>query len=493
LGSTANKTLHVESGINAADWDQLTFTPNGVVSFLGDILIAGATNPKHLVVGSEGALAEVLTDLAATPTSAGDMTNVSSLWGNIISLINDTTAGLPVNLMYYGTNIGSLASDQAITVAPTTTLTNIPGGGTSLGAESLLNEPLRAHWVWPLANRTTSYLNDDAALNPNPVQIVSTDMRGRDPWFAQVPVARVYFPTMWNRQITFTDGAQSYVYMGDGRSRRLASPVDGEVDSEVKQQVVQYGTHGSQLLSYVAKIDNNGGSSAITLALKRYIPDFDSWVQCSDNEATGGTFAYGGNPYLLGINTIAYSPTMGVSKTTGNLHAITNGGQHWYQFLEPPGQDSFTHFRRTGSVSVGGQAYNSTGVWRSPDWLLPFGGAPCVASEIIFEGDLEAGGTSSTAKVDIGTQTQRALAFNSNATGSSTRTFVQGTKRFGHHAYLPDNMEAFDLFGVQVTLTRGSTTQKTPNGVPITIRGIANLDGVIRRPREVLGEMWNRT
>ena len=465
-GSTTNECLMKEDAVDDPTVSFVTYNAGSIISGLYEVMVA---NVRYLGIFKEGGVIDYQTTFGTSVGTFNAATNPG--WGAIISLVNNVTPGTPSNLLYYGTTIGFLSGDAAGGTAPTAVLSNVPGGGYALSAERLGAEPLRAHWVWPFTNSTTS-----VATSITAVQHVSTNMEGGDPWYTRFPFANTYFPTIWNNSVVATDGYQVKAYLGNGRFRPMSTPIDGEIDSTYSQRVVGLGNRNGMLVAMVAKFKVTGGDLQY-LQLRRYHQSLNTWTPLTGQFVTSATVSGADTPpFAFPPLSWRQSANLVISPLTGYFHLgerVVNNWVNDYVFLELPGTDAFVINRRTGVASVGGVPYEASGVWTSRVLNMPYPitGQPLRVETVESGGDADAGGTTT------------ANAYMTFAIGNGDGNFVSfcraeagvtgGINWFrGDNPAGPNGAYDQDKLQLQVTAVRHTgTTFKTPNCFPFKVRG----------------------
>lgn len=467
IDDNANLSLFGETSSTNPVLSARTYSPGAVITCLSPIIIGGAGTAEQLVVGRAATAAEVLSDLASTPTSTGSMhASTSTMWGNVLSPINAATPGTPTNVFMAGSpaSIWTLPSTSAIGAAPTATLTNIPAGGAMLGIEQLQkNFPLRIFAILPIQATSSSMF---AAGTDYPGKVISINLEGTDP--QDVPLKmRVKAACIWNQTIVATDGVRVVSY--DGETLRDLHVLKGRAhNSNYRWGCTSFVVHGNDLYAFITRSDftvASGEVGAGVLTLERYAPEFDAWIPVSgaitlSNAATGNTSRSA--PYGRPDTYMLEAPHHAVSPQSAFVHIFMRSSGKTVSdrfFLSPEGVNPYDHYNMTGSTQYIAQAWATTGTYDSPYLSLPtLEGRIKKADQVVFLGQIDEGNVK--------------ITLNPNE-GGTALTFA-GTDETRAQPVESSDAE-FDLLQVRIQLNQGSSTFKTPNGLPIVIRGRAYL------------------
>ncbi len=449
-GSTANFALYTEvSGVPAA----VTYSPASNIQGLYKGVIGGATSALRLFVCMQTTAIDVH---SAAGTSLGSMNAVTvGASGLMQTPINATTPGTPQLLIYSNNSIYTLPVSSAIGAAPTQVLTGLPNGGAAIGIEQVpKNWPLRAYW-------TTSWLPPGGGPSTGRSQVWSTNLEGTDRQLVPLPLTNVAFAGLWRRNIVATDRVRIVTWDGD-ESRDLHIQNNRLANSDIKLQIDGLAISDNNLYALVTYWDiaANGAMGNTVQAIEQYLPEFDSWIQVSANWVPASiTTVSDGDPYNVGAQVSSYSPTLPVSTRSGRL-IFNQVATAWIsQFLAPAGVNPYYLYRLTASSTSGAQQWETTGTWYSPYYTLPtLEGRDKKVDQIIFGGAVAEG----SVKVTI----------NPNEGGQPV-TFAGTNVTRSQPA--PTGQAMFDLLQISIQLNQGASTYKTPNGLPITIRGRAYL------------------
>ncbi len=441
------------------------YSPGAPVVSLAPIIIGGASNAERLAIGREGAVTDVHTTVG---TSDGTMNAAtSSMWALQTVPINATTPGTGTLLIYAGAgsaSIYTLAQTAAIGAAPTAVLQNLPSGGSGLGVEQLQkNWPLRVWWLIPQAGGNTASFAGQGMLAS---KVMSTNLEGTDPQPISTSLSRVYQAALWDQKMVQTDSARVVAYDGE-READLHFLRNRAGNSDYRWTCSGLIVNGRDLLAFVQRDDLTlaGGVTTpgnTTLRIEQYFPDFDSWVPVTGDYTIPKIAAVGssnqapfGSPLITKGNAAFYV----LSRQTSHLHTYMLDNSFSRVFLPPGGVNPYYHYNLTGTTQYISQKWATTGTWDSPYFSLPtLEGREKKVNQIVFGGQIAEG----TVKVTI----------NPNQGGSSV-TFA-GTDTVNSQPV--DSSDAtFDLLQIRIQLNQGSSTFKTPQGLPIIIRGRARL------------------
>ena len=455
-----------------------TYTPNGgSITCLAGIVIGGNTNAERLIVGNSSGVGEIFSDLAATPTSSGDMhANTNPLWGVIPTGLPDPSGTAAfVNLLYANGNIYRILTTAAIGDAPTSTNTPAPNGGWAIGV-SAASGPKRAYWVWP-SETTAGGILPGAAPSGH---IWSTNLEGSDPQKLEIPLkAGVMQACLFQDGILYADLDEIYWYR-NGKSINLGWNRErpATLTTALGRQFLVHnlGVYKGKLRVLLSS-RTVGGSEGYNFQYEEFDEATGTWSAGSEllNDTIGSVYPVSASGYL------PYSHD-GETMYFAYLN-VTPTFTFYRQRLQVPSQNLFfdpsdpTH-KASGSIE--------TGLWSLPGLV----GVPSVAEEVIFGGFLYANfsGTAfsddSSVAIAIGTQGRDAPS----TTGALSETFRARDRVETRRRRWPDNTDAFTYLQITETLTRDTNAVVTsPNGVPFRVRGIAFPDGNVRSPREVRG------
>lgn len=483
IGGTADNALY--SAI-LGSYTAHVYTPGSAITCLHPIVIGGATSAVRLLVGRAGASPQVLADLGATPTVSGTMhANLNPTWGLITSYLNATNPSTGTHLFYANGSIYTLAVTAAITDAPTVagTASVYPNGGFAIGIIRW-NGVDRAFWWMPQANATSPFTMNPVARNANGTKgrIIHTNLEGTDPQELKLPFLKdVVVAFAWRDGLFVSDEYSGY-YVSSSETRNLHFARNWPNSGGTRPIDTIYGgwPMGNDLM-VLYKIWDTSQSATASLGTEFYNWQRNTWSRCTHTNLSGVTAPSGVGAMPLDTNRRAlyYFATTGAASVQSRWQKV------------PDGDHKVFDMRAVGSQNVL-HDFESSGSWTSPNYTLPgnLGDYPSVITEIdMTQCDITTGGSGTIVKCEIACQSgNTSLAFSNTiqAQFADTDPIAERIRRF------PRSRDAFNQFQVKVSITQGSTTNKTPNASPITIRGLTFIDGIVREPSQVIGEGWYR-
>ncbi len=195
-GTTANHALYKETSAGDPTPVAITYPPTGSICSLTRILISAG---ERLLIGHVGAAAKIIsTNIGTIETTMH--TDTASLWGALLSPVNadGSKPGVPMLLLYSGTQIGYLSADATMTVAPTKTHT-VPAGGIAIGIIKPAGRGQQAFWGIPRVSNASG-----ALVNPGSyMDIYATPVDGGSDY---LPVTLRSMPFGIKGAIPFRDG-----------------------------------------------------------------------------------------------------------------------------------------------------------------------------------------------------------------------------------------------------------------------------------------------
>lgn len=479
-GDTADKCLFsITSTVTAQ-----AYTPSSNIVSLTTVKIA--TNTERVIVGRAGAAAQVLTGFNGTPTTSGTMhANTTGLWGCIRSPLNSTTPGAETLLLYCNDGLYSLSSTAAISDAPTSVLTNWPGGGYALGIATLSTEGVaRAYWVHPLNDSSVSML-DGSGL---PGRIVSTNLEGTDPKYVDMGLPFVKHAMLWRGGIVATDGKQIHWNNGDiidlGWNReRLWGTAGNGFGFNTVLAVIE-----DRLLACTGAITSDVNDLCEFSVWEEYIPENNTWQ----------FFSYANNNP---------TPTPGVAAFTGRTpvyqphNTIADAGYFWWYHQVGGGLSAATY--QWENVPLLPSGVNPQ--WQQSEFAYisykfdDFGevytpvyhhfGYPIVVSDIQYGGEML--GEDSLVTIEIAQRSATGLAFdNVDDSGPFNATFAEDTS-WTKRWWINPNPQAFfdsqlDRLRFRIAIAQGTSgthvTKTSPNALPFRVGFYVYLDGKYTPP-----------
>ena len=485
-GSSANLSLFKETSSEDPTPVVVTYTPGAQITSLQTVPTGGTS--LRMVVGRLATTTDVH---SSAGTSVGTMhTDFNSLWGMCVSPLNASAPGVPMLVGYANTGIYVLSSASAIGTQPAKTLT-APGGGAILGLETLLKSPWgnRIYMLWPTPENTAaSGFSDGSGVAYSRFIAVSINDEALDPQPIKWSLSQIKGGRLWQRKLVCHDFVRVVAYDGEQEEDlRIFNNI--AANSDIKYAVIGLGGDDATLLARVFAYDQ--ASTTDFLQWWQYMPQTKSWSPCSTKSTTFGQTTVSDS----GV----YTPTASVGPTGANFpwsaqtgavyHKVhkTSDGQFDWMILTPPGVNPYNLYRKTGSSDRFSKAFETSGAHTFPAWTLPTDGYPSALDEIDMRlADIDGGGTDATVSIDVATQSSATpgLSFSNNITrqfrsseaiAGRTRTDMRGLREF------------FQKLQVKATLGQSSgETNKTPNALPIILRGHTCLDGVMRTYDEVM-------
>ena len=448
IGSSANAALFVETSATDPTPSAITYTPTGSICSLSAVKSGSATVARMLAVGRTGSnAAQLISDVTGTVNTTMH-TDTCRCWGIIQTCINNNQL-----LIYSNGAIRYLDSTVAATTQPTLGLSDVPDGGYALGMAKLSGAPIRPYWWWPYEDNDNGNLLSSAE---KPGRVVSTNQEGTD--YQEIPLGLKYIFSSCvvnNSAIAASDKERVVIYDGRAAPRDVPWIIDREADSDRVYECRGLFANGPELWIRVNHKAASGATSGTNTNIfwEVYNIETNAIHRVSGTYTAGSTGSYGNLP----------GGSMPFSQTTGFAQTYEDGS--WRRIFVPVfGYNPYTLYRQTGSAASGtGNEYESTGTWTSPEWELPgLEGWPKYVSRIMFLGDVDSGGTASTAAV-----------VNITA-GNMTAQYDIGHSGRAQLADLTDNAEMFYKLQVEIQLTRTTaSTRFTPNGLPVVIEGYA--------------------
>ncbi len=469
-GNTANRALYKETSATDPTPVVITYTPGSYITALSTIIIGGATSAERLAILRSGASFQILSDLTTGgPTIDGTgHANLSPAWGVGQSPINAVTPGTGVNVWYANGGIWTTQITDAIGAAPVQILSNLPNGGCYLGMDRLEkgDQSLRFFWWIPDVNTSSpAYLNRG--------KVMHTDLEGSDPQWIPTRLATTALACLWEHKVVMSDAVSVETFDGD-TSTDLQWLKGRAANTDLVWRVQNIYVAGNALMLMGAHSDGVANatptSTNLVLQLEQYNVAFGAWEPFSGSMALGEQAAFALSPFSpIVIATESHpGPGGGWSKQTQFLHVVTRllsgTTAKLDRIFRPPNtQNPYDIYRQTGASAGYSQSFESTATVTTPYFELPtLEGRWKKADQVVFLGDVDSGGTSATVSVSINGGS--GILFSAGLTDGAR---VAQTSETG------DDSPWMQL-QVSVTLTR-STATKTPNGLPIVIRGRAYL------------------
>jgi hypothetical protein len=445
-GSNAGASLFYE-GV-APEIVATPYNPGSAITALDAIVIGGATVSRKLLVSRAGGVSQLISEANGTVSVSGHA-DLNPAWGSCQTFLNNDT------ILHYADNgIYAHTKVQALSDAPTLTLSNLADGGYFLDNEPfrLGNSPYRCFLALPKQDAPTGMVPFG---DTGDFEIVSINQEGFDPVPVNFPMLpKIVWAGRFRNGIVATDGLTIAYY--DGETYFHTSPFGQRLTRDVDAlSIVGAWVIGNDLYIRVSEALLNTTFNHVTMMW-----DFDTlaWnvTSIDSNDTSDGT-----PPRARGL------PWSFNSSTSRYMYIYEAGSwkaQSWTYLEENP-----FFIQEDGSL-LGAQEYEASAGVTSPYWELPgLEGKPKAITAITFMGDLVTGNAS-----DNTTPTQVVVT-----AGGRTATFKSpadsdwiGTQRI---EFKPD--EVFDRLRMTITGTQGSggtkPTYYTPNMLPVKIEFIA--------------------
>lgn len=420
------------------------YNSTSAITSMGLGVIGGATAAQRLIISRLSNNMHVISD--SVGTVAGTMHNDTNPgWGVIQTFVNDNLL-----LIYANGAIRYLRATDALTDQPSVGLSSVPNGGFPLGMIKLAGAPLRPTWVWPYQDTTGGML---ANGSESPGHVVQTNVEATD--YQEIPmgIKYIYWAVNVNgNAIVASDRERIMYYDGKFAARDLTWIANREPNSDYIYEARGGFVNGNELWVFVNKRKSTNGTGNTQFWWEVYNFETNAWHQVS--AATTGSTT--GSMGLMAGGALPYSATTG-------FHLAYVDGSWRQQFAPVYGYNPFDLYRQTsGSQSSTGNEYEASGTYKSPYWELPgLEGWPKLTTRIFYLGDVDAGGTASTAATATITA------------GNLSGTFATGLPQRAQLVNMSDNLDLWYKLQVQVDLARTSaSTRYTPNGLPLIIEGV---------------------
>ena len=487
-GSLADKALIKETSATDPIPVAVTYTPTSAISHLGKIVIGGVSTAARMAICRRSNVI----DLHTTPgTSAATMhADTSGAWW----ICQTSLPGRPIliqagNSIYNNLNAASGTGD-----AVTAVVTSIPQGGFLLrdvdgNAEfKLQNHPWRVYFAAPKEQYTTGVLSQAILFQPGADSTVLCDLysinqNGTDlqPFPSRVLPNGIIQAAPVNNKIIATDSFR--VTLMDGENEE-----DLHIFDDVPQSVQLIDS--AWLLRCCGFIIRNTQAYAIVAAIKS-VTNAIFWLFKLNWESkrwhivsTRTTLASAVDAPILAGSSYPWS------WNTGFFQSYHINSSAWFrQYLNAEGDNPYITLRRATSGS-GGNSFDDAGQCWLPIIDLPDGLSryPNCVHETGFGGDVWAGGSGASAvfnwATDAAASARTDLGSSLVFTNNESHTVGYGDPPAGRVKRYPQGA-SFNQFWPRIDITRGSTAQFTVNGLPWTIKGYTNTDGVARTPEDI--------
>lgn len=419
-GGGANASLLAED--DDAVLQSITYSPGTTtpVTSVQSLITGGITNAARLVVGRYNAAPQVFTDIGGTV--AGSMhTGWNSLW----AMFQTTLPDIPL-LGYAGTSLKTMLATDAIGTAPTTVLSNIPGGGYGVGIIARGGGRLRAYFVRPKSNLANGML---LYGSEQPGIVFHVNQEGTDPqdmtpsdWLGMTEIKHCI---PYEDGLLATDGRR-IVFNADYVKRDYGIFYDRDTE-HVDYRVLALGTNGAAIQALVAMGPRSGSIGAKEYAwIEEWSPLAPAWHAVSERL-----------DWDVGIAPTVITPVGGLprSLTSEYRHWFNATDEAWYrQPVAPYGSNPLFYYNNRGKAFKEGITY-------LPKFKLPDGldGWPSAVARIIPTADLYDLGAGAIVNWVFGGKTQ-------------TLTFASGKIEDGaywktHQPFEQNDSFFFDLEG----------------------------------------------
>ena len=444
--------------------------------------IGGATTAKRLIVGRQGAVAQIISDAAGT-VDASMHANSTTMRAICQTILNRR----PI-LAYCANSIYKWYVDSTVTAAADETpWTNLPAGGYGLGLfRRGVDGPMRWYLVLPHTTSTTSILT---FASEKPGYVMSFDQEGLDPQELGpddfLGIKNITAALLWDRGIVVTDGKRAVINRGDEGKEELGSWVSRDLDpvtganvrSNFDIRVAGFLAAGTELFVLLNAIRASAASSGFsTYWTERYNSTTRTWHQAQAASVAGDfgavyVSAPNGMPWSLETNYYHY-----VADITLNQPGVVT----WLRQYTPPPPINPFDLRRTASATAAtGIEFATPGIVRTPYLEIPnCQGWPKVISRITRLGNNTGDSGGGTVRYDIG----GVFAQFTDVAPTHIRANVSDREPF------PDNTSYFYQPQLRVTVTQGSNARMTANAAPVMIEGYAFIGMPPRPPRFIRDE-----
>lgn len=456
-GSLFKETSATNPAIVATTYAAGAGTP---ISCLHAVNWASATTAKHLLVGRIGAAAQTISAADGT-VAATCHADVNTLWGAVPTFLPQ----LPI-LLYANGAIRKVNGTSAANTQPTIVSANRPNGGYAVGGLQLGGGTWRAYFVEPDENQASSMLT---LSNEDFGKIIHYNSEGSDPNPLDMGIRIIQAVAVPDLQAIVAHDFKRVILHEGARKRDLRIFEGRPSNSNYDLRVTSLGANGPEIIAQISKWVNDDN----THWFEAWSPITGAWHKISAEEQETGSTSNRGFVPLGGLP---------LSKATRFMHTYDLDAAWERMYVATYGDNPFLLHRKTASTSTAGtgQEYESTGTWTSPYLELPgLEGFPKAVSRIIFMGDVDAGGTTSTPATVVWT---------AGGMGGN-RSFITGFQNKRQVQDFPNNTHVFYQLQMTCTATRQSggtdPTRFTPNALPVIVEGYAWLDDDIVSPGEV--------
>lgn len=441
IGATNNASLFAETSATNPAIVAKTYSPGSAINGLVPIIIGG-TATHQLAVLREGGAIQILSDLAATPTVAGTMhSDTTQAYG----IIQTPTPEYDL-LIYAGSKIRTMRGTDAITREPDDVLNSVPNYGYAIGIANLGRQP-RAFWMFPRSATLAAHMLTKGSESAG--RIVHTDLNGRNPQEMKLPMASPLQAAIIRDGIIVTDGTRIVWHNGE-HVYDLRRHDDRGYTSNLQLRIRGMWVRDPDVYIECELQASPSGSAATTRWIEHYNFDDGAWHVVSGTLTYGSTGAYG---------LMSTSGTLPLGRNNSMLHQYADGS--WRRLFQPPfAVNPYDYRRREGGGTGNAQEFEATGTTTFCEFELPdLEGWPKLVSRVIYDGDVDEGGSGASVQITA---------------GNISVTFLPGLDGRAQNVSIEDNGDYWFRLLVSVTLTRDSgSTSYNLNGLPIIIEGQA--------------------
>ncbi len=484
LGSGANVSLLKQTSATDPTPAAVTFSPGADICSLTRTVTNGA---ERLAVGMVGTATKLLSDAAGT-VAATMHTDTNSMWGMIVSGINGTDAGVPVQLIYSGTTIKTKATnaDQTTALVATNPATTVNAGGFAIGALKAGGRAQRAFWGIPQTTTTAGALKFSAEVM---LDIMSTDMTGAD----LLPVKLLYLPFGIRGAVPYRDGIvawdDTHIVYWDGEHeydlnifKRRPSPnlTPNEINPDFKRRIRSVAVEGPSIYC-LWQTFYSPASLPGTVYLEYYNYETGSW----HNAGATYTLTTTGAAVDIVLNGAMGMP-LSAQTRRAYFRSATDAVYVTHYIPRPAESTLWQNSQGTASSSTGIPQYQTGSLfgtrWRLDEFFpsaikgtTSIERLPKVITEAEFNGNLDFGGTNTwTFQVQV----QGRGIDGTTVLTAYNQTFSQGKVSADYVKHNPPRLRA-NIQDVQLflTATASGAVRTIPQLLPFTIRFAYSKDG----------------
>jgi hypothetical protein len=423
------------------------YNAGSAITALDGIVSGGATAARQLLISRAGGVAQLISDVDGTVATSGHA-DLNPCWGACQTFLNSDTI-----LFYADNGIYALDKTQAISTAPTLTMSNLPDGGYWLDNEPFRvgNSPYRCYLALPKQDTSGGMV---PLGTTGDFEIVSINQEGFDPVpvnFPQLP--KITYAVRFRTGIVATDNYDISYY--DGQQYIHTSPfAQKDIGGGAAPNLITgLWVIGEDLYARIQ-------FSTTVYFTMMWDVDTNAWHFVS-TDITSGSPEY---PRSRGL---PWSFNSGI--TYRYMHVYENGSwrrQQWTTleqnpyFLQEGGNDSGVSFE-----------FHTDGNIRSTAWDLPgLEGKPKAITAITFMGNLYDGdAVNNTTVAEVGVTVGGRSATFKKPASNQWKDISQRVE------FAPT--EVFDKLRLDLDITQGSggtnPDNYTPNALPIKIEFIA--------------------